>query len=691
MIVSKCHLEGSEGHVLKTCHPSRSAGPAFVAASLHSAAAAGLLALSFLITPLHAQQTTPQPPAPETQAPTPTPQGKVIFSRHNDSPTDASEVPATPAPDQSSSSNPEAPRQAPADATVLDPARASITFTAYDVDLHLRPAESLLAAHIRFTIRNSGPTPLDHLTLQLSSTLHWESLNTLTSTTLTPLPFTQHLLDTDADHTGQANEALIALPQPLAPGASMTLTAVYSGPITQSAQRLERIGAPTPQARTADWDQVTPAGTFLRGFGNVLWYPTASPPVFLGDANKLFAAVGQTKLRQSTATVHLRLTIEYAGDPPDAAFFNGRRQPLSLLPEDPNAPVATGPGIATADFAPTTLGFRTLNLFVTDRAATATAANLINAVTDHYDALPSYSAAAAAVQPLIQDWLGLAPLTALNIIDHPGQSFEDDALLITPLHAAPSDTLQPTLTHSLTHAWFTSSHVWLNEGVPQFLALLEIEQTQGREAALNQLHRQTATLALAEPAPATAPSSEDAHGQSLLNATDEIYFRTKSLAVLWMLRSLTGDDALKRALQLYRKSPHDDDPKEFQRILEQCASKSLTWFFDDWVYRDRGLPDLSIVSVNPRQLTPTNSGRPSAKAGGWLVAIEVRNEGDAAAEVPVTVRTGSLSATQLLRIPGRATNSIRILFEDIPEEISVNDGSVPESTTTTHTKKITAH
>lgn len=686
--------------MIKNCQPERSEGPAFRFAT------ASVLALAFFTTSLHAQQPAIQPPTPEAQTATTTPQGKVLFSRHTDTPTDfptdfptdSLELPATPAADQISSSNPEAPKeipgQAPADATTSDPARVAITFTAYDLDLHLRPAESQLAAHIRFTVRNSGPTPLDHLTLQLSSTLHWESLNSLTSSTLTPLPFTQHLLDTDADHTGQANEALIPLSTPLAPNASLTLTAVYSGPITQSAQRLERIGAPTPQATAADWDQITPSGTFLRGFGNVLWYPTAAPPVFLGDANKLFAAVGQTKLQQSTATVHLRLTIEYAGDPPDAAFFNGRRQPLTLLPENPNAPVATGPGIATADFVATTLGFRTLNLFVSDRAATASASNLINAVTDHYDALPSYSAAAAAVQPLIQDWLGLAPLTALQIIDHPGQSFEDDALLITPMHAAPSETLQPSLAHSLTHAWFASSHVWLNEGIPQFLALLEIEQTQGREAALNLLHRQTATLALAEPAPITTASSDSASNQSLINATDEIYFRTKSAAVLWMLRSLAGDDALKRALQLYRKSPHDDDPKEFQRILEQCASKSLTWFFDDWVYRDRGLPDLSIVSVNPRQLTPNSNARPgspSAKASGWLIAIEVRNEGDAAAEVPVTVRTGSLSATQFLRIPGRATNSVRILFEDTPEEISVNDGSVPESTTTTHTKKITAH
>ena len=31
------------------------------------------------------------------------------------------------------------------------------------------------------------------------------------------------------------------------------------------------------------WDAVASDGTAVRGFGNVLWYPVASRPVFLGD------------------------------------------------------------------------------------------------------------------------------------------------------------------------------------------------------------------------------------------------------------------------------------------------------------------------------------------------------------------------------------------------------------------------
>ena len=124
---------------------------------------------------------------------------------------------------------------------------------------------------------------------------------------VSPLSFTVQTIDTDADHTGKATEAVVSLPQPLQPGASLELTSFYSGEVTQSAERLERIGAPLDQAARADWDQISPEWTALRGFGNVLWYPTAAAPVFLGDGAKLFQSVGQTKLQQAAATIRLRL------------------------------------------------------------------------------------------------------------------------------------------------------------------------------------------------------------------------------------------------------------------------------------------------------------------------------------------------------------------------------------------------
>jgi hypothetical protein len=614
-------------------------------------------------------QTTPPPTSPPAdEAP---PHGKVLFNRDQDSPQaeKAEKAPVT-----------------QLVVAVTDAERASLTFTAYDLDVHLAPAQSHLAVHGGFTVTNSGKEPLARLVFQISSSLRWESFAMRSGGRVTPLSFAVQTIDTDADHTGKATEAVVSLPEPLKPSATVELSSLYSGEITQSAERLERLGAPADQGARADWDQISPEWTALRGFGNVLWYPTAAPPVFLGEGAKLFESVGQARLQQAAALVHLRLTVEYSGDAPDAAFFCGRREQLKALSENQSLPVVESPGVATAEFAERPLGFRTPSLFVTDRAGTVTDNSLISAVTDHYDALPNYGSAADKVRPLLAEWLGAGPLSVLTILDHDGQPFEDDALLIAPVRVSAPDVLAPALVHSLTHAWFRSSHVWLDEGMAQWMSLLWMEQSQGRDAAVAHLQEEAKALALVEPAPQAHASSTTAEGQSLIRASDAVYYRTKAAAVLGMLRSLVGDDAMKRALRLYREDKMDSDPKEFQRVLERISKQDLGWFFDDWVYRDRGLPDLSIASVTPRAMDKIGD-----KGSGWLVAVEVRNDGDATAEVPVTVRSGTLTATQRLRVPGRSSASTRIVFEGTPDEVQVNDGTVPEVAASIHIKQIISH
>ena len=622
-----------------------------------------LLATILVVSSFAKGQATPPSGSDQTA-----PHGKVLFNRDQESPAEKTPKVSVKQPS----------------VVVTDAERSSLTFTGYNLDVHLTPAQAHLAVHVGFTVRNSGKEPLGRLVFQISSSLRWESFAVQTGGRVSKLGFGVETVDTDADHTGKATEAVVSLPQPLQPGASLEVSSLYSGEVVQSAERLVRIGAPSDQAAAADWDKISPEGTALRGFGNVLWYPTAAAPVLLGDGAKLFQSVGQTKLKQSPASVHLRVTVEYVGDPPDAAFFCGRRAQLVAASENQNLPVAESPGVATAEFSERQLGFRTLSLFVTDRAGTVTDNSLISAVTSHYDSLPSYGAAATKVEPLLTEWLGTGPLSMLNILDHEGQPFEDDALLVAPMRAAAADLLAPSLVHSLSHAWFGSSHVWLDEGVAQFQSLLWMAQSQGREVAIGHMQEETKALALIEPMPGQNPGADEA-GQSLIQAHDEVYYRTKAASVLWMLRSLVGDDALKHALQAYRNDKLDSNPKEFQRVLEQSSRRDLGWFFDDWVYQDKGLPDLSIASVTPRALDQIGD-----KGPGWLVAVEVRNDGGATADVPVTVRSGTLTETQRLRVPAHSSASTRIVFEGTPTEVLVNDGSVPEVTSSVHSKEIVA-
>ena len=627
---------------------------------------------------------------------------------------------------------------------VSDLERGAVTFTAYDLDVHLNPASAGIRVRAALTVRNDGTAPLNRLVFQISSSLHWEAFSGPDAVGDSTLPrshldFVTRRVATDADHTGWTLEAVVTLPQPLAPGQSISITALYSGAIQKSAERLERIGAPLAKAAEADWDAIAGGnplrsdgpnspgdGTALRGFGDVLWYPVASPPLFLGDGPALFAAIGRAKLRQSPAMVRLRLAVEFVGDAPDAAFFCGRRVALTVLRDNPDLPAAESPGVATAVFDARPLGFRSLSLFVTGHPAslidTPENPGLIAAVTDDYDALPEYTAAAALVEPLLTDWFGARPLTTLNLIDHPGQPFEEGALLVRTMGAEVASVLAPSLTHSLTHAWIHSNYPWIDEGLAQFTGLLWAERTKGRAAALDELQQAAHAVAFAEgsadhtanildgskpsslpgaissPESTSVDSSRQAlqapsattHGEPLIVATSELYYRAKAAAVWWMLRGITGDEALKQALQAYRQDPKlDRDPQGFEQTLEGFSHKDLHWFFESWVDEDRGLPELTIVNVTPRQLDARN-GRPA----GWLISVDVRNDGDAVAEVPVIVRSaakaGSSAATetQTLRIAGHSSISRRILFAGTPEEVQVNDGGVPEMRVSVHTRKL---
>jgi hypothetical protein len=627
-----------------------------------------LLATALLASAAHAQS----PPEPAAQPEPAEPAGTILFSRDADASPDTKPAEARPQIDEATLS-------------ITDAERNALTFTNYDLDLHLTPASAGLAARAAVTIRNDSTAPLPRLILQLSSSLRWDAVSTHGQ----PLRVLQHLVETDADHTGVAAEAVVTLPQPLAAGASIDLIALYSGSIQPSAERLERIGGPHDQSTFADWDAIAANGTALRGFGNVLWYPVAAAPVFLGEGAKLFDAVGHTKLRQAAATIRLRLAVEYLGDPPDAAFFCGRRQTLVAVADDANMPIAESRGIATAEWAAHPLGFRAPNLFVTDHPATdpdepGSLAGMLSAVTDHYDALPGYAAAAALVQPILSEWFGPRLLTPLSLLDHDGQPFEDDALLIRPLRIENAQTLAPSLAHSLTHAWIRSSEPWIDEGLAQFVGLLWTERTKGRVAALATLTDAAQLLSVAEP-----PDPDSSPGQPLTAPINDTFYRTKAAAVWWMLRDIVGDGALQQSLQAYRSETASDpklgrDSAAFQRVLERVSHKDLRWFFDDWVYRDRGLPDLSIASIAPSQL-PSSPGH----SAGWLVAIDVRNEGEAVAEVPITVRSSDSTITERLRISGHSSASTRIVFPGNPEEVLVNDGSVPEQRTSTHTRTLT--
>jgi hypothetical protein len=554
--------------------------------------------------------------------------------------------------------------------TAEDNERNALTYTDFDFDVRIRPAESHLAVRALITVRNDSKSPLAHLPLQLSSDLNWELIRVNGQ----QMPFTGAVLNSDADHTGQLHEAVVTLTTPLAPGASQQLDVTYSGVIQGSTKRLLAIGTPEEVASHSDWDRITTNFTGLRGFGNVVWYPVSSVPVILGDGARLFDEIGTHKLRLTGAHFRLALTVEIpAGLAPSVALINGR--PVSLSTS--SSTDTTLPAIAIAHVDDSTLGFEAPSLFLAARNNHPATNMTLWTRPESDNNVAAWSTAASDVTPFLQGWLGVKPRSQLIVLDLPEDGdipFETGSLLATPVRAAPVDVLEGVMAHALTHAWVMSPRAWLSEGVAHFMGTVWIEKQQGRERALATLDNARAALALAEP---ESPGESD--GQPLVACISPVYYRTKAAYVFWMLRDIAGDAALSAALRAYDPSK-DTAPDSFEKLIEQAGQrKNLSWFFNDWVYKDKGLADLSIETVYPS---------PASVPGSYLVAVNMANNGYAAVEAPVQVLSNATSVTQRVLLPGRGKGVQRILLQGQPTEVRLNDGTIPETQATIHSKLI---
>jgi len=641
------------------------------------------VAASFVlgVAPISAQ-TTPAAGSTAPQQAPPQPGGKVIFSRSIDE-----NGQTTNQAGPSSASHPTA--QPAKEPSAEDAERDAITFTDFDMDVHLRSQDQHIAVRALVTLRNDSKAPLVHIPLQLSSSLNWERIR-LDARDIT---FPVATLNSDTDHTGQLHEAAVSLAQALAPGKTLQFDVSYSGSIPPSAQRLLAIGTPQDVAIHSDWDQISVPFTGLRGFGNVVWYPVSSVPVILGDGARLFDEVGEHKLRMAGARFKIRLTVESPhGRAPNVVLINGLSVDLTLTPS--GCPGDEVSDVTQAESPAAILGFEAPSLFVAIRTLQTAANTSYWILPENEASIQAWVSAADTVTPFLKGWLGKTPRSTLNLIDLPDPEdapYETGATLATSIRPASPDQLEGILAHALTHAWMQSPRAWLSEGVAHFMGTLWVEKQRGRDQALGALEASRAALAIAEP-----ESPGQSSGQPLAQAISPVYYRTKATYVLWMLRDIVGDPTLSAALRAYDPTAdvslgygRDTAPGTFQMLLERAAGvpgdttslglqagtqRDLKWFFADWVDADKGLPDLSIESVFPTQ-------EPS---GSWVVAINIDNAGYAGADVPVTVRGISTTVTRRVLIPARGKISERILVQEKPTQVQLNDGTVPETQATVH-------
>jgi hypothetical protein len=298
---------------------------------------------------------------------------------------------------------------------------------------------------------------------------------------------------------------------------------------------------------------------------------------------------------------------------------------------------------------------------------------------EHQSGAGLYSDALEPAFKFVSNWFGVpnSTIAIADLADAKAAPFESGTLLLTSMAGEDSKLAEINLVHELVHSAFTSSRPWINEGLAHFAEALYRQQEQdGRDAALDFLNLHRTTFVEAEKDIAGSPQQNP--GEPLATTFDESYYRSKAAYVWWMLRDMIGEDALKQVIHNYRAAD-DKDSKYMEQLIAAAAKRDLGWFFDDWVYHDRGLPDFHVLAVHPWKSTKETQ----------IVTVTIENLGGAGAEVPFTIRFGSGQITRRIEVRGKSTATTRVEVPGTAAEVVVNDGSVPESDLTNNIFKIT--
>ncbi len=546
--------------------------------------------------------------------------------------------------------------------------REAFTFTKYDLEVRLEPEQQRIGVRGKITLRNDSQSPQKNATLQISSSLTWRALRVAGE----PVDFIAQSYTSDIDHTGSLSEAIVTLPVEVAPKSTVEIEVGYEGTIPLDATRLTRIGVPQETAKHTDWDQISADFSAVRGIGYVAWYPVAMEAANLSEKDSVFTQLARWKDRESLAAMDFRVaypTLANDADMP-TMLCNGEWLGGATKGGRPKFPWMQCNFPQMGHTVPVFIVAQYHNV---ERLPIA-----VFNLPSHATEAERFAAAGQRVQAFVSEWFGTprAGIIAAELPDPEATPFESEGLLLMPLSGASVRQMELAAVRQLAYASLTSPRPWIREGLTHFAQALYREHQAGRTAALEFMKSHGDVMLTAEK---SRDGEKSATENSLVNTSLEEFYRSKSMYVWWMLRDIAGDVALKSALAVY-KADQDKESSYVQRLVEAETKKDLEWFFDDWVYRDKGLPDFRIVSVYPRKTLKDT----------YLVTVTVENLGDAAAEVPVVAHFAGLESKERLLVKGKSQASIRLETSRMPEDVVVNDGSVPESNVNNNTFKVEA-
>jgi hypothetical protein len=537
--------------------------------------------------------------------------------------------------------------------------REAFTFTHYDLDVRVEPEQQRLGVRGKITLRNDSAVAQKNLVLQISSSLDWRSIQIAGK----PVHFETHGYTSDIDHTGALSEAIVALPHEIPPKGTVDIDVGYEGVIPLDATRLTRIGVPEEKAKQNDWDRISKTFTAVRGIGYVAWYPVAAEAASLADADAVPEAVGRWIVRHTETT----MDVLFKSTSEQTIFFSG----------GPNlAEVAVDESVKSVrDFSMVGLGVNVPTFVIASYQKLPSRDYLdVEFLPGQEETAQDYAEAAAQIDPIVPVGGGSRNLQILGLPESGASPFVSQGMLLVSLGTELSNEAELDMVYASARQRMLSPRAWIQEGLSHYAQAAFVEEHKGLQSALDYLTVHVAALADAEKSAKAAGGPQDS--RSLLNAPDDLYLQSKAMYVWWMLKDMLGN--LPTGALLSYRANEDKDPTYVQRLIARDSKRDLQWFFDDWVYHDRGLPDFRVASVFSRPLDNDRA----------LVTITVENLGQAGAEVPLVLKMEGGEIRQRVEVRGRSKASVRIEASSKPLEVVVNDGSVPESDMSNNIYKI---
>lgn len=217
------------------------------------------------------------------------------------------------------------------------------------------------------------------------------------------------------------------------------------------------------------------------------------------------------------------------------------------------------------------------------------------------------------------------------------------------------------IAHEMAHQWFgdkitcgTWKDIWLNEGITEYLAGLDVENYAGSTGFVSWKSGKINSITSATNG---AVYLTDAEALSVNRIFSSRLTYNKGSMVTHMLRWKMGDTAFFQALRNYLSDTNlaygYAITTDFKAHLEAVHGNSLTEFFNDWVY-NQGYPTYTITAENwgaGQAKITVNQTQSDPSVTYFEMPLEIRLSGVGAATHDVVVNHTSNGQEFIVSVP----------------------------------------